>query len=85
MQIADIAPEPEPQVVYVSAPAPVYAAQPAEAAPTPAQQYQAASERQQNIQNRMIAIPTLQPMEQTDVTAEWAWQPWAAEHPEAGR
>jgi hypothetical protein len=81
--VADLAPPPQPQVVYVAAPA--YAAPVVEAAPIPATVYQSVSERQQNIQNRLIEIPTIAPMEMTDANAEWARQQWAAEHPEAGR
>jgi hypothetical protein len=91
--LVDLQPPPQPQVVYVSAPAPVYAPeaaapveQPAEAAPTPAQQYLVLSERQTNIQQHYVepTYPTLQPMEQNPVTQEWARQQWAAEH-EVGR
>jgi hypothetical protein len=80
-----------PQVVYVSPPAPAYAAPhapvvnvPAEAAPTPAQQYQAASsERQQAIQQHLAneAIPTIAPMEMNAVNQEWARQQYQMEHP----
>jgi hypothetical protein len=89
--LVDLAPPPAPQVVYVSAPAPPQQApvvapayQAADAAPTPAR-YQVLNERQVNIQQHYVEIPTLQPMEQTDATQEWARQQYAAEHPEAGR
>jgi hypothetical protein len=85
--LVDLQPPPAPAVVYVpvSAPAPAYAAPLVEAAPTPATVYEVVNERQQNIQNRLIEIPTIAPMEMTDANAEWARQQWAAEHPEAGR
>jgi hypothetical protein len=47
--------------------------------------YEVVNERQQNIKNRLIEIPTIAPMEMTDANAEWARQQWAAEHPESGR
>jgi hypothetical protein len=91
--LVDLAPPPAPAVVYVavSAPAPAYAAPhapvvnaPAETAPTPAQEYQAASsERQQAIQQHLAneAIPTIAPMEMNTVNQEWARQQYRSEHP----
>jgi hypothetical protein len=86
--LVDLQPQIAPAVVYVSVspPAPAYAAPVVEAAPTPAeQQYQAASARQQNIQNRLIEIPTLAPMEQNAVTVNWAAEQYRSERPEVGR
>jgi hypothetical protein len=69
-----------PEVVYVEVP--VYQEAPVvEAAPTPEQQYQAASERQQNIQSRLIEIPTIAPMEMNPVNQEWAAEQYRSEHP----
>jgi hypothetical protein len=82
--LVDLKPAPAPQVVYVSAPAPAYAAPVVEAAPTPAeQQYQAASERQQNIQQHLAneGIPTIAPMEMNPVNQEWAAEQYRSEHP----
>lgn len=41
-----------------------------------------AQERQRNIQGRMAneAIPTRAPMQDDQITQEWARQQWAAEH-----
>lgn len=76
---------PPPQIVYqvVSQPAVEQSpAAPEESAPTPAPEYQIASERQTNIQQHYVqpVYPTLAPMEQTDVTRAWAAEQWRAEH-----
>lgn len=81
LHIANLAP---PNIVYVSAPeaprqaiAPEPQYQAAESAPTPAAaMYEVLTERQRNIQGRMVqpTYPTLQPMQVNDVNAEWARQ-----------
>ena len=75
---------PVPDLVYVSAPPAPPAERPVEAAPTPAA-YQVLSERERNIQQRLIEIPTIQPMEMNEVNAEWARQQYRMEHPEVSR
>jgi len=90
--VADLAPAPAPAVVYVSAPAEgalavatpeIYQVTNAPLPPssnrTPAQE----AERQQNIEARLAnqyIYPTLAPMEENEVTKEWARQQEAAEH-----
>jgi len=90
--LVDLAPAPAPAVVYVSAPAEgalavatpeIYQTTNAPLPPssnrTPAQE----AERQRNIEARLAnqyIYPTLAPMEENEVTKEWARQQEAAEH-----
>ena len=89
--LVDLAPPPAPQVVYVSAPAAAYAAPtpaPEVTAPTLAPQQMVLLDRQQwaqQAQAARVAYPTLAPMEQNDVTQEWARQQYLSEHPEVSR
>lgn len=79
--LADLQPPPMPAVVFVSAPAALAA--PPEAAPTPAPSYAVTSapaapisERQQNIQGRLV---------DPNVAQAWAAQQWRDEHCVADR
>lgn len=82
MQIADIAPAPEPQVVYVSsqeAPGQAVAPEPSyQSAPTPAALYGVLSERQQRVQNRMVQ--PMPPSPPDDVTRALMQEAWRQEH-----
>jgi len=88
--LANLQPTAAPQIVYEVVNQPVQAAQEAapaaapeiEAVPTPAPPSQVLSERERNIQQHYVEIPTRAPMEQDSVTQEWARVQWAAEHPQ---
>ena len=83
-------PTSEPIVIVEQAPpivqvVEVYVEVPAQAVATPEPApavYDVLSERQQDIQNRLVEpiYPTIAPMEMNEVNAEWARQQWAAEH-----
>jgi hypothetical protein len=71
----------QPQVVYIASQPLQEAPQQAVPVATPVYAAEPNQPAYATVSAPQAAYPTLAPMEQTDVTQEWARQQWAAEHP----